>query len=107
VNAVKHIVEQLDPIFHERARLGIMSVLAAAESITFTDLRDTLGMTDGNLSIHLQRLEREGYVVIDKSFVKRRPQTTCSLSALGRERFKEYLHNLEAIIQQGRLRPGA
>jgi DNA-binding transcriptional ArsR family regulator len=107
VNALKHLVEGLDPTLHERGRLGIVSVLAAVESFTFTDLRDTLGMTDGNLSMHLQKLEDKGYVVIDKRFVGRRPQTSCRLSKLGRQAFARYLDNLQAIVERGREQAGA
>ena len=102
MNALKRLVEELDPMLHERGRLGIVSALAAVESLTFTELRDALGMTDGNLSIHLQKLEDKGYVAIDKQFVGRRPQTTCGLTKAGRKAFARYLDHLEAIVQQGR-----
>src|SRR5215472_12898624 len=99
---LKRLVDELDPLLHERGRLGIVSVLAAAEGLTFTELRDTLGMTDGNLSVHLQKLEEKGYVAIDKQFVGRRPQTSCQLTRPGRQAFQRYLDHLEAIVQQGR-----
>jgi DNA-binding transcriptional ArsR family regulator len=102
VKAFKRIVEDLDPLLHERGRLAIVSALAAAPSLTFTELRDMLEMTDGNLSVHLQKLEERGYVAIDKQFVGRRPQTTCRLSATGRAAFTSYLNHLEAIVRQGR-----
>ena len=106
-NALKRLVEELDPLLHEQRRLAIASVLAAVESLTFTELRDTLEMTDGNLSVHLQKLEEKGYVAIDKQFVGRRPQTTCRLSATGRAAFTSYLNHLEAIVRQGRGQQGA
>jgi DNA-binding MarR family transcriptional regulator len=102
VNALKRLVEGLDPVLHERGRLAIVSVLAAAEDLTFTELRDTLGMTDGNLSVHLQKLEDRSYVAIDKQFVGRRPQTTCRLTRTGRQAFTRYLDSLQAIVEQGR-----
>jgi DNA-binding MarR family transcriptional regulator len=77
-------------------------VLAAVEALTFTELRDQLGMTDGNLSVHLQKLEEKAYVAIDKRFVGRRPQTTVKLTRVGREAFRRYLDHLEAIVRQGR-----
>jgi len=107
VNAFKRLVEELDPLLHERGRLAIVSALAAVESLTFTDLRDALEMTDGNLSVHLQKLEDKGYVAIDKRFVGRRPQTTCRLSKAGRQAFTNYVDHLEAIVRQTRGQMGA
>jgi DNA-binding transcriptional ArsR family regulator len=102
VNAFKRLVEGLDPVLHERGRLAIVSVLAAADRLAFTELRDALEMTDGNLSVHLQKLEEKGYVAIDKQFVGRRPQTTCLLTRVGRHAFAHHLDRLEAIVRQGR-----
>jgi DNA-binding MarR family transcriptional regulator len=106
-NALKRLVEELDPLLHEQRRLAIVSVLAAVESLTFTELRDTLELTDGNLSVHLQKLEAGGFVAITKQFVGRRPQTTCQLTRAGRKAFAAYLDHLEAIVRQGRGQPGA
>jgi DNA-binding MarR family transcriptional regulator len=102
VNAFKRLVEGLDPVLHERGRLAIVSALAPAPRLTFTELRDALEMTDGNLSVHLQKLEEKGYVRIDKQFVGRRPQTRCQLTRAGRQAFSRYLDHLEAIVRQGR-----
>jgi len=102
VNALKRLVQELDPMLHERGRLAIVSVLAAVDRLPFTELRDTLGMTDGNLSVHLQKLEEKGYLAIDKRFVGRRPQTTCRLSRAGKQSFTRYLDHLQAIVEQGR-----
>ena len=107
MNALKRLVEELDPTLHERGRLAIVSVLAAVDCLTFTDLRDALGMTDGNLSVHLQKLEDRGYVALDKRFVGRKPQTTCQLTRAGRRAFTRYLDHLEAIVQRGRGQTGA
>jgi len=102
VNAFQRLFDELDPLLHERGRLAIVSALAAAPLLTFTELRDALGMTDGNLSVHLQKLEEKGYVTIDKQFVGRRPRTSCRLTRAGRQAFTSYLDHLEAIVQQGR-----
>jgi DNA-binding transcriptional ArsR family regulator len=100
---LKRLFEELDPMLHERGRLAIVSVLAAvADGLTFTELRDALEMTDGNLSVHLQKLEEKGYLAIDKQFVGRRPQTTCRLTKAGQKAFTRYLDHLEAIVRQGR-----
>jgi DNA-binding transcriptional ArsR family regulator len=102
VNPFKQLVEELDPLMHERGRLAIVSALAAVPRLTFTELRDTLEMTDGNLSVHLQKLEEKGYVTIIKQFVGRKPQTTCQLTRIGKQAFTNYLNHLEAIVKQGR-----
>jgi DNA-binding transcriptional ArsR family regulator len=107
VNALKRLVEELDPTLHERGRLAIVSVLAAVDCLTFTELRDALGMTDGNLSVHLQKLEDRGYVALDKHFVGRKPQTTCRITKAGQRAFTRYLDHLEAIVQRGRGQTGA
>jgi DNA-binding MarR family transcriptional regulator len=92
----------LDPLLHERGRLAIVSVLAAVDRLPFTELRDELEMTDGNLSIHLQKLEDKGYIVVHKEFVGRRPHTTCRLTAAGRRALSRYLDHLAAIVNEGR-----
>jgi DNA-binding MarR family transcriptional regulator len=107
MNALKQLVQELDPILHERGRLAIVAALAAAESLTFTDLRDTLGMTDGNLSVHLQKLEEKGHLTIHKQFVGRKPCTTCRLTKAGRKAFTRYLDHLQAIVEKGRAQIGA
>jgi DNA-binding MarR family transcriptional regulator len=107
VNTLKRVLADLDTVLHERGRLAIVAVLAAVESLTFTELRDELAMTDGNLSVHLQKLEEKGYVNITKHFVGRRPQTTCRLTPQGRRAFTHYLDLLQAIVHQGRAKAGA
>jgi DNA-binding MarR family transcriptional regulator len=102
VNPLKRVLDELDPTLHERGRLAIVAVLAAADSLPFTDLRDELEMTDGNLSVHLQRLEEKGYVTTHKHFVGRRPQTTCRLTSAGRRALSRHLDHMAAIVQQGR-----
>ena len=90
--------EGIDKLIHERARLGIMSSLAAAGPLTFYELKETLGMTDGNLSVHARVLEEAGYLRIEKKFVGRKPQTTMSLTAKGTTAFKDYVAYLESIV---------
>ena len=93
---------QLDRVIHEKGRLAIMSMLAAAPELSFTELRDALGMTDGNLTTHIRALQETGYVSVAKSYQNRRPLTTCSLTAAGRKAFREYVNLLEQIVQQNR-----
>ncbi len=93
---------ELDRLIHERVRLGIVSALAVNGSLTFTDLRDLLGTTDGNLSAHARRLEDAGYVVCTKSFEGRTPRTEYGLTALGKRELNAYLNHMEAIIHATR-----
>jgi DNA-binding HxlR family transcriptional regulator len=96
---------ELDRLIHERVRLGIVSALAVNGSLTFTDLRDLLGTSDGNLSAHARRLEDAGYVVCRKSFDGRTPKTEYGLTARGRRELEAYLDHMEAIIRSTRLQP--
>ena len=93
---------QLDRVIHEKGRLAIMSMLAASPELSFTELRDALTMTDGNLTTHIRALQEAGYVAVAKSFQNRRPLTTCSLTAAGRRAFSGYLNLLEKIVHQNR-----
>jgi len=95
---------QLDRVIHEKGRLAIMSMLAATPEISFTELRDTLEMTDGNLTTHVRTLQEAGYVSIAKSFQNNRSLTTCSLTVAGRKAFAAYVGLLEQIIQQTKAR---
>ena len=93
---------QLDRVIHEKGRLAIMSMLAASPELSFTELRDALAMTDGNLTTHIRALQEAGYVSVAKSYQNRRPLTTCSLTAPGCKAFAEYINLLEQIIRQTR-----
>ena len=93
---------QLNRVIHEKGRLAIMSMLAASPELSFTELRDALVMTDGNLTTHIRALQQEGYLAVAKSFQNRRPLTTCSLTTSGRKAFAEYIDLLERIVQQNR-----
>jgi DNA-binding MarR family transcriptional regulator len=93
---------RLDRVIHEKGRMAIMSLLAASDSLSFTELRDTLRLTDGNLTTHIKKLQQAGYVAVTKSFLKRRPLTTCSLTDDGRRAFAEYLGLLEEIVKTTR-----
>ena len=95
---------QLDRVIHEPGRLAIMSMLAASPELSFTELRDMLEMTDGNLTTHLRSLQEAGYVSIAKSYRNRRPLTTVSLTPGGRQAFANYIALLEQIVTQTRPR---
>ena len=79
-----------------------MSMLAAAPELSFTEMRDSLHMTDGNLTTHIRTLQEAGYVSITKSFQNNRPLTTCSLTAVGKKAFVNYINLLEQIVQQNK-----
>ena len=93
---------QLDRVIHEKGRLAIMSLLAATPELSFTELRDTLGMTDGNLTTHLRILQEEGFISVAKSYQNRRSLTTCALTKAGRKAFTDYINLLEKIVSQNR-----
>lgn len=95
---------QLDRVIHERGRLAIMSMLAATPDLSFTELRDALDMTDGNLTTHMRTLQEAGYVAIAKSVRNRRPLTTAALTPDGRRAFSTYVGLLEQIVKQTRQR---
>jgi DNA-binding MarR family transcriptional regulator len=90
---------QLDRVIHEKGRLAIMSLLAATPQLSFTELRDTLGMTDGNITAHVRTLHEAGYVSVTKAFHDGRPLTTYALTAPGRKAFSAYIDLLEQIVE--------
>lgn len=92
----------LDRLIHEKGRLAMMSLLAASTEVSFTQLRDTLSMTDGNLTTHIRTLQEAGYVAVTKSFQNNRPLTTCTLTPKGRAAFSAYIDLLEQIVRQSK-----
>ena len=93
---------QIDRVIHEKGRLAIMSMLATSSELSFTDLRDTLSMTDGNITTHIRTLQEAGYISVTKSFQNNRPLTTCALTAAGRKAFTQYINLLERIVRQNK-----
>jgi DNA-binding MarR family transcriptional regulator len=93
---------QLDRVIHEKGRLAIMSMLAATPELSFTEMRNALGMTDGNITTHIRTLQEAGYLAVSKTYERNRPLTTCSLTANGRKAFASYIDLLEQILQQTR-----
>lgn len=92
----------LDRLIHERIRLGLMSALAVNRTLSFSDLKDLLRTTDGNLSVHARKLEDAGYIACTKSFEGRFPKTEYQLSAKGRKALERYLDHMEALIHATR-----
>ncbi|HZT42623.1 MAG TPA: transcriptional regulator [Chthonomonadaceae bacterium] len=97
--AALEALETLDNTIHQKARLGIMSTLLALGEADFKLLKETLALSDGNLSTHLALLEERGYVEARKEFIRRKPHTTYTPTEAGREAFQRYLLALERIIQ--------
>lgn len=93
---------ELDRLIHERVRLGIVSALAAAGTLSFNDLKELLGTTDGNLSVHARKLEEAGYLESIKSFDERTPKTEYRLTEAGRRALGAYLDQMEALIKTTR-----
>lgn len=94
-------IGKLDDVIHGRLRLGIMAYLADAEAADFTELKDLLDATQGNLSVHLRKLEEAGYVAIDKSFVNRKPLTRVRMTSKGRKAFAAYLEAIAKLVGDG------
>jgi DNA-binding MarR family transcriptional regulator len=92
----------LDRLIHERTRLAIISALAVNTSLTFSELKELLGASDGNLSVHARKLEDAGYIACTKSFSGRMPKTEYRLTAAGRRALEQYLNHMEALIQATR-----
>ena len=98
----KSAAPNLDRLIHERLRLGIISALAANESLTFSDLKLLMNTTDGNLSVHARKLEEAGYISCTKFFEGRLPKTEYKLTAAGRSALEKYLSHMESLIKQMR-----
>ena len=98
----KSAAPNLDRLIHERLRLGIISALAANESLTFSDLKSLMNTTDGNLSVHARKLEEAGYISCSKFFEGRLPKTEYKLTAAGRSALENYISHMESLIKQMR-----
>jgi len=98
-------VSSLNPVIHQPTRLRIMSALVTldeGDQVDFSFLQDLLGLTPGNLSVHLRRLEEAGYVAVEKTFVGRRPKTWIWATPEGRAAFTDHVDALEEILRQAR-----
>jgi DNA-binding MarR family transcriptional regulator len=90
----------LDRVIHEKARLSVLtSLIAHPKGLVFGDLKQMCGLTDGNLSRHLQVLDEAGLIEIEKGYDRNRPQTVCRISTQGRRRYLDYLKVLEQVVQ--------
>lgn len=94
----EHPSAALDDVVHQRVRLGILTILAQTSEADFTYLRDTLGVTDGNLGRHLEVLHDAGYVALNKTFQGRRPRTWVTITSAGRRALNHQIATLRALI---------
>lgn len=97
--AAERVSGELDKVIHERMRLGIISALAANEKLSFSDLKNLLNTTDGNISVHARKLEDAGYISMKKSFAGRTPLTEYAITKAGRKALERYLDHMEALIK--------
>lgn len=93
--------KELNPLLHSELRLAIMSVLLSVESADFVYLREQTGATAGNLSVQLDKLQKAGYIAIEKGFKGKMPRTTCSITQEGISAFEEYVSALRSYISKG------
>ena len=91
-------IDQIDDVIHGRIRLGIMAYLSGADVANFNELKARLATTDGNLSVHLRKLEEAGFVAIDKSFQGRKPLTQARMTEAGRTAFVAYLDAMAGLV---------
>ena len=90
---------EIDDLIHGRVRLSLMAFLSGADAADFTLLRKKIGVTDGNLSVHIRKLEEAGYIKVEKKFAERRPLTICHLTKKGREAWIAYIARMEALMR--------
>ena len=93
-------IGRIDDVIHGRLRLGIMAYLANSEVADFNELKAMLQATQGNLSIHLRKLEEAGYITIEKSFLARKPLTRARITSAGRKAFTQYLEAMSKLIEK-------
>ncbi len=89
-----------DPLLHQNIRSKLVSLLISNDELPFKALKETLGVTDGNLSSHLSKLEKEKYIAIEKTFEGKRPKTMVKIAPVGRKAFEAYIEALRAFIEE-------
>ncbi len=94
------IIDNINKIFDHRIRLGIMSILAVNDDADFNRLKELLGVTDGNLASHLKALEKEEYILVEKQFIGRKPNTRYSATKLGKAEFRKHITALEKLLRK-------
>ena len=95
---MKDILKHINKVFDHRVRLGIMSALMVNETVDFSALKEILGVTDGNLASHIKGLEKVNYIKVEKQFIGKKPNTTYSVTKLGKLEFQKHINALEKLI---------
>ena len=96
---MKELLNKLNKAFENKIRLGVMSALMVNEHLSFTRLKELIGVTDGNLASHLKTLEKKEYIRIEKSFINRKPNTNYYMTDAGRRAFKEHIAAIEQLLK--------
>lgn len=91
-------MKELDPLLHSQLRLAVMSILLSVEEADFVYLKEKTNSTAGNLSVQIDKLSEAGYIAVEKSFVGKKPRTTCCITLLGRSAFESYVNVLKEYI---------
>jgi len=99
---VKGLITDLNKAFENRIRLGIMSVLMVNKEVDFKTMKETLDVSDGNLASHTSALEKQEYIVIEKKFIGKKPNTTYRVTKAGKEAFQNHLAALETLLKRGK-----
>jgi len=92
--------QKIDDVIHSRIRLAVMAVLVSVEHADFNFLKEKVNATDGNLSVHLKKLEEAKYIAVKKNFVDRKPQSNYELTPAGRKAFETYIDQLELLLKK-------
>lgn len=94
------IIDNINKLFDHRIRLGIMSILMVNEKADFNRLKELLNVTDGNLASHIKALEKEQYILIEKQFIGKKPNTSYSATKLGKKEFSKHIEALEKLLRK-------
>ncbi len=92
------MLKPLNPLLHSELRLAVVSILIGVEEADFVYIRKETGATAGNLSVQIDKLQKAGYIDVEKGFKGKMPRTTCRLTEVGREAFREYVETLREYI---------
>lgn len=97
---MKNPIQHLHKAFENKVRIGIMAALMVNQKLSFNELKELLQVTDGNLASHLKALEKESFILVQKAFIGRKPNTTYHVTSKGKNAFEQHLKALENIIKQ-------